>query len=221
MSNLPSLENEVRNRLAALGVNATAHQRELMERLAEASPADQPAQVSIKDTLWVDYVEDRDKQEAIEFFKQLGSAGCGTYTVGRHRKASRIIWKFDIQQIARVFLGRDRQGNSVSDALSTSQTLPAGCEEATDPDSNHSTALRDLRVAEPATSEHSYLQLSRLPSRSENAPSDSASTDASSIELYDHAFLLRPGLKITVSLPLNITKDEANRLAEFIRSVPF
>jgi hypothetical protein len=39
--------------------------------------------------------------------------------------------------------------------------------------------------------------------------------------LHQHRFLLRPDFEIAVGLPLDLTKDEANRLAEFIRSIPF
>ena len=38
---------------------------------------------------------------------------------------------------------------------------------------------------------------------------------------YKHHFLLRPDLTIEVTLPLDITKEEANRLADFVRSIPF
>ena len=31
----------------------------------------------------------------------------------------------------------------------------------------------------------------------------------------------RPDLTIEVTLPLDITKEEANRLADFVRSIPF
>lgn len=38
---------------------------------------------------------------------------------------------------------------------------------------------------------------------------------------YDHTFLLRPGMKTRLRLPLDLTKEEASRLADFIRSLPF
>jgi hypothetical protein len=38
---------------------------------------------------------------------------------------------------------------------------------------------------------------------------------------HNHHFLLRPDLMVYVQLPLNLTKDEANRLADFIRTLPF
>ncbi len=39
--------------------------------------------------------------------------------------------------------------------------------------------------------------------------------------LHEHRFLLRPSLSISVSLPLDLSREEANRLADFIKSIPF
>ena len=36
-----------------------------------------------------------------------------------------------------------------------------------------------------------------------------------------HPFQLRPGLRITIKLPVDLTSKEAERLAGFIRQVPF
>jgi hypothetical protein len=46
-------------------------------------------------------------------------------------------------------------------------------------------------------------------------------TDSTNPNNHKHNFLLRPDLTIEVTLPLDITKEEANRLADFIRSIPF
>lgn len=65
----------------------------------------------------------------------------------------------------------------------------------------------------------SFLEAEIGPSEgkdSSNLPSDNVQRD-----LHQHRFLLRPDLQIAVGLPLDLTKDEANRLAEFIRSIPF
>lgn len=50
---------------------------------------------------------------------------------------------------------------------------------------------------------------------------ESNRTGATNPNSYKHKFLLRPDLTIEVMLPLDITKEEANRLADFIRSIPF
>ena len=39
--------------------------------------------------------------------------------------------------------------------------------------------------------------------------------------LHRHTFLLRPEFTVAIDLPLDLTNEEANRLADFIRSIPF
>lgn len=39
--------------------------------------------------------------------------------------------------------------------------------------------------------------------------------------LHDHRFLLRPGVQAVLSLPLDLTPEESQRLADFLRTVPF
>lgn len=56
--------------------------------------------------------------------------------------------------------------------------------------------------------------------RNSDTPDAPTSTDAQPY-FHQHSFLLRPDLQISFSLPLDLSKDEANRLAEFIRSIPF
>lgn len=50
-----------------------------------------------------------------------------------------------------------------------------------------------------------------------NPPETSSKADA----FHRHTFLLRPGLSVRIELPLDLSKEEANRLAEFIRAIPF
>lgn len=40
-------------------------------------------------------------------------------------------------------------------------------------------------------------------------------------ETLDHEYTLRPGVKITLSLPADLTRYEAKRLADFINTLPF
>lgn len=40
-------------------------------------------------------------------------------------------------------------------------------------------------------------------------------------ELHTHRFLVRPGIEVEFQLPLNFSPDEANRLADFIKTLPF
>jgi hypothetical protein len=47
---------------------------------------------------------------------------------------------------------------------------------------------------------------------------DSAEDDEDA--LVEHAFNLRPGMKITLELPADITRREAERLAKFVEAIP-
>jgi len=51
--------------------------------------------------------------------------------------------------------------------------------------------------------------------------SEAVATIALDRSSYRHKFLLRSNLTIDITLPLDITKEEASRLADFIRSIPF
>ena len=44
---------------------------------------------------------------------------------------------------------------------------------------------------------------------------------ADPVTMFRHQYILRPDLHLTVHLPADLTKTEATRLAEFIRSLPF
>jgi len=218
-----SLPNEVASKVAALGINATEKQKELMTRLASEQANAAVAETSVKESLWEGYQWTKesspDKQDAIEFFKQLDKAGCGTFIVGRHRKDSRIQWDFDVRLVARTFLGLDRPHDLIL-GDSESESDPQKNREIM----NGPTVLREslrpyLEVRERTSTANSPAEDRSLSPLPDNR--GTVGTDRPSTESYDHSFLLRPGLTLTVSLPLNITKDEANRLAEFIRSVPF
>jgi hypothetical protein len=45
--------------------------------------------------------------------------------------------------------------------------------------------------------------------------------DDSALDHIEHGFVLRPGVKIAFKLPKDLTKVEAGRMADFIRTLPF
>jgi hypothetical protein len=57
--------------------------------------------------------------------------------------------------------------------------------------------------------------------QSTNGVSRSDEMPASSPQLLKHRFLLRPDYAINIDLPVNLTNAEADRFADFIKSVPF
>lgn len=227
MNDTASPPLEVRNRAIALGLNATEEQKKLMERLvlaAERQPDSESAVqkiTTVKQPLWEGYDAAKDKQKAIEFFKQLEKADCGTFTMGRRGKISRLTWKYDSRQIAKAFLGRDRPHDLITENPESESDLQKNAEITNEPAGLRESARPYLQVRERTSTANSLAEDRNLSPLTDNISCRGAGSDRPGVESYDHSFLLRPGLTITVSLPLNITKDEANRLAEFIRSVPF
>ena len=45
--------------------------------------------------------------------------------------------------------------------------------------------------------------------------------ESAQAQLYQHVFLLRPGVQVSIALPLDLTSEEAFRLSEFIQALPF
>lgn len=64
------------------------------------------------------------------------------------------------------------------------------------------------------------------PAELEDTETETSDADALESEMAEgewlvHPFQLRPGLRITIKLPVDLTSKEAERLAGFIRQVPF
>jgi hypothetical protein len=53
------------------------------------------------------------------------------------------------------------------------------------------------------------------------AEAENERSEAGSGEWITHTFQLRPDQRVTIKLPVNLTAKEAERLASFIRQVPF
>ena len=73
-------------------------------------------------------------------------------------------------------------------------------------------------VAQVALGESSTLDLTEC---WEAAPEHPAKIPATtSAHMHTHSYLLRPGLAITINLPLDLKPEEASRLAAFIQTLP-
>lgn len=166
------LPHSVKMGINRLARSADSSQRRLMEQLAERQREPNHGETSVED------IEEffRDRQEAVNFLKQLGEAECGQFFTGRRGRPTRIEWAAcGALPIAKAFL------------QATAET----------PVSDGEDSAAELNF--------SNVTLHRQ----------------SSSELHSHPFLLRPDLTLSIALPLNLTKEEANRLADFIRAIPF
>jgi hypothetical protein len=66
-----------------------------------------------------------------------------------------------------------------------------------------------------------YLGMDVEISHEDKEPAHDGEEAAITASNYRHRFLLRKGLTVDVTLPLDLTKEEASRFAEFIRAIPF
>lgn len=166
------LPDPVRMGVFQLARSADDSQRRFMKQLAERQREPNRGETSVEDA------EEffRDRQDAVNFLKQLGEAGCGNFFTGRRGRPTRIEWATcGAIPVAKTF-------------LQAADQVPAA----------------DVSGLTTGT-----------------APSPLPSTQTLPAKLHPHTFLLRPELTLTLQLPLNLTKEEANRLADFIRALPF
>ena len=57
--------------------------------------------------------------------------------------------------------------------------------------------------------------------RIEKLTSGSQSISSSDAKTFIHSYMIRPGLFVKIELPADVTKAEAERMASFIKMVPF
>ena len=126
--------------------------------------------------------------QVVQFFRQLDSAGCGRFIVGRRGYSSRFAWKFDPASVGDAALQRRHD----LDSLET-EDANAGAQES------------DERTTAQAAAHNE-----------EEAGVSFAGDD----ESMSYNFPLRRGVWVTFTLPISLTKIEAERLATFIQALP-
>ena len=134
------------------------------------------------------------RAEVVTFFKQLGEFGCGRFFAGRGSKQSRFRWRYAMYSVAQVALGQ-------AEAL---EELPW---EVGDEDDNE--------PAYPAVSESAALIRSEVVNVLAAAPAAAPPRS----RVISHTYPLRPDLLVPMGLPADLTAQEADRLAAFIRAL--
>lgn len=134
------------------------------------------------------------RADAVKFLKQLDDLTCGRFIAGRGSKQSRFRWRYAMYSVAQVALGKSQ----------TLEELPwdgGNVEE---------------EPAFPATSGFA------TPMRSDTLevpPAALAAAPATRSMLINHTYPLRPDLLAPIGLPADLTAQEADRLAAFIRAL--
>jgi hypothetical protein len=145
------------------------------------------------------------RRQAIILLRDLESLGYGAFKVGRKGHPSRFEWSIDPAELEAVLDGGGEQDSDESDAEAghESPELEAGAE---DEESGRARVL--------------FMQGNSAGNDAADAASGRAPRRLSRGDI-DHAYVLRPDCRVSVSLPDNLTRREAEVLADWIRNLSF
>ena len=129
------------------------------------------------------------RPQAIMLCKQLQEAAVGRFVAGRRGRSSRVEWIVDPRAIGAVFAQAD--GGTQADEA----------------------GWRDLDEPAPARARSSSTSQLQTPAPAP-APASPEREDEDR-----HLFRLRPDRQVRVSLPIDLTRREAARLADFVRAL--
>jgi hypothetical protein len=139
------------------------------------------------------------RRQAIVLLRELESLGCGSFKVGRKGHPSRFEWSIDPADLQAVLDGSN--GEQAGD---------------------ESEGEREALLAdddEPANAPVQFMQ-GKPPPRELVVPPVHSPTRYSREEI-DHAYVLRPDYRVTLTLPDNLTRREAEVLADWLRNLSF
>lgn len=139
------------------------------------------------------------RRQAIILLRDLESLGYGAFKVGRKGHPSRFEWSIDPADLAAVLDGGSAEQNG----------------DESDGELETSVAEDD----EPARARVLFMQ-------GNHAAHDLGEPPVRSLKPHsrgeiDHAFVLRPDYRVTVALPDNLSRREAEVLADWVRNLSF
>jgi hypothetical protein len=129
--------------------------------------------------------------DLIAALRLLDKIGVGSFIVGRRSRKTRFEWSIPAIEAAKAAMDSHVQTSAEINSTLSATTVPV--EEA-----------RKFRPAENAKAEPV-----------------AASDHQVAPESIAHTYALRPGLTVQVSLPADLTRKEADRLSQWITSLPF
>jgi len=134
------------------------------------------------------------RADAVKFLKQLDDLACGRFIAGRGSKQSRFRWRYAMNSVGQVALGKSQIPEELPwDGGDLEE------ESAFSAPSEFATPMRsDLLEAPPAAL---------------------AGAPATRSRLINHTYPLRPDLLAPIGLPADLTAQEADRLALFIKAL--
>lgn len=146
---------------------------------------------------------DASRRQAIILLRDLEKLGYGAFKVGRKGHPSRFEWSIDPADLEAVLDGGgDEPDHEQSHSEDGHESLAIDAVVGDDDESGHASGLQaDQVVADRGES-------ARLPKRHARGA-------------IDHAFVLRPDYRVSLALPDNLTRREAEVLADWVRNLSF
>ena len=157
------------------------------------------------------------RAQAYSFFKELERCGCGRIKLGRGSRPTRFRWRYTMRSIAQLALGQ----------TDTVQIMPELDAEEIDNGEGTAPAPPDNTAHQdgPALCEKYEKAMGRsdpqapVPSPREGGMGDTATPSDRGIRIVNYPYPLRPGLLVSVSLPVDMTTQEAERMAAYIKTL--
>lgn len=138
------------------------------------------------------------RKAAITLLRSLADAGHGEFKVGRKGHPSRLEWSDDPHRLASRALGLEPE--------------PGEEEEEDDPAPTPSDAAERTPTDEAPT---------RAGETSNEPAPARRGLDGLSDALIEHSYVLRPGLRVVVALPEDLSGREAEVLGDWVRNLSF
>lgn len=137
------------------------------------------------------------RQDIVNIFKGLEEIGCGEFKIGRRTQKSRFQSIISLVTIGKAVMGdktEDDKANNISQKSEERQQEPEP----------------SIKIDEETEEDESLEVRSLLAINQEGLGN-----------LLPHSFRLRPNLLLSLDLPSDLTVSEAERLSNFIKTLPF
>lgn len=158
------------------------------------------------------------RRQAITLLRDLDEAGCGEFKVGRKGHPSRLVWNGDPSEIAqRVISGELVGATPDHEAAEQPPESEPDAQDLLEASSVGATAAQaTLDLAEAPDEERAVAQAPKTT----RAPS-SAKGERTRADQIEHNYVLRPNRRVSVTLPANLSRREAEVLADWVRNLSF
>jgi hypothetical protein len=144
------------------------------------------------------------RRQAIILLRDLEALGYGAFKVGRKGHPSRFEWSIDPAELEAVLDGDGEEEDDQSEGEAGREQSELDTTGAEDDESGRARVL----FMQGNQGDLTDAALGRTPRRHGRGD-------------IDHAYVLRPDCRVSVSLPDNLTRREAEVLADWIRNLSF